>query len=161
MGKFMRYLLIELGIFFVMSIITLIEIINPKLFVSFFTLIKSPASWFVGLSLAYAFSNALQTGFFTLFSKKTKLKGKQKGDFFPGFIIALIITALTTPYVYKWAEYLFNNFFVYFHVILLQSVILIYLLFKLRGNYPVSMKYFLTTQIIVLIYTIIILYYIA
>jgi hypothetical protein len=157
MNKFMKFIFIELGIFFAMGLITLLEVINPKVFVSLFTFIKSPASWFVGLSLAYAFSNAIQTGFFTLFSKKTKREGKEKGDFFLGFLITLIITALTTPYVYKWAGYLFSNFFIYFHVILLQSVILLYLLFKIRGNYPISIKYFLITELIVLVYTLIIL----
>jgi hypothetical protein len=161
MGKFMRFIFIELGIFFAMGLITLLEIMNPKLFVSFFTIIKSPASWFVGLSLAYAVSNTFQTGLFALFSGKRRQEGKQKGDFFAGFIITLIITALTTPYVYKWAGYLFSNLLVYFHVILLQSVVLLYLLFKLRGNYPVSIKYFLTTEAIVLVYTGIILSYIA
>jgi hypothetical protein len=161
MGKFLRFILLEAAIFFVMGLITILEITNHRLFVSFFTLIKSPSSWFVGLSLGYAFSNAVQTGLFAIFSKRTRREGKEKGDFFIGFIITLIITALTTPYVYKWAEYLFSNFFIYFHVILLQSVILLYLLFKLRGNYPMSVKYFLITELIVLIYTMIILSYVA
>jgi hypothetical protein len=161
MGKFMRFIFIEAGIFFAMGLITLLEITSPRLFVSFFTLIKSPSSWFVGLSLAYACSNVIQTGLFSLFSKKVRQEGRQKGDFFIGFLITLIITALTTPYVYKWAGYFFNNFFIYFHVILLQAVILLYLLFKLKGNYLVSIKYFLTTELITVIYGLIVLSYVA
>jgi hypothetical protein len=161
MKRFMRFIFIEFGLFLIMGLITLLEVDKPRLFVSLFTFIKSPSSWFVGLSLAYAFSNTVQTGFFSLFSKRIRREGKEKGDFFIGFIITLVITALTTPYVYQWAGYLFSNFFIYFHVILLQSVILVYLLFKLKGNYPISMKYFLTTQAIVLVYTLIILSYVA
>lgn len=161
MNKFMRFILIESLIFFCMGIITLLEMVKFNLFEDFFTFIKSPSSWFVGLSLAYTISNTIQTGLFNAFYRKRKAEGKEKGDFFIGFLITLIITALLSPYVYKGAAYFFSNFFIYFHVILLQSVILLYLLFKLRGNYRVSIKYFLTTEIIVLIYTSIILAFVA
>jgi len=161
MRGFLKYILIETGLFLVMGIITLIEITSNSLFESFFTLIKSPSSWFVGLSLAYIFSSLMQGGLFSIFSKKRIEKGKEKGDFFAGFIITLIITSLITPYVYKGASYLFSNFFIYFHIILLQSVVLLYLLFKVRGRYEISTKYFLTTELIVLIYALIVLSYIA
>jgi len=161
MGKFMRFILIESILFFVMGIITLLEMVKFNLFGDFFTLIQSPSSWFVGLSLAYTVSNTIQTGLFTAFYKRRKAEGKEKGDFFIGFLITLIITALISPYVYKGAAYFFSNFFIYFHVILLQSVILLYLLFKLKGNYKVSIKYFLTTEIIVIVYTAIILTFVA
>jgi hypothetical protein len=157
----MKFIFIEIAIFFVMGLITLLEIISPHIFESFFTLIKTPASWFVGLSLAYACSSAIQAGLFSAFSRKRLKEGKPKGDFFIGFIITLIITSFATPYVNKGAIYLFNDFFAYFHVILLQSVILLYLLFKLRRRYEISIKYFLITELIVLIYASIILSYIA
>lgn len=156
MRKFKTFILIEAIIFLFMGIITALEIINFNLFRYIFTLIKSPVSWFVGLSLAYAFSNALQAGFFTLFSRKIRAEGREKGDFFVGFLITLIITALTTTYIYNWADYFFTTFFLYFHVIALQSIVLIYLLFKLKGNYRISLRYFLTTEAITLFFWMII-----
>lgn len=148
MRKLKKFLFIEITIFLFMLLITIIEKTDFRIFRDIFTFIQSPFSWFIGISLAYAFSNALQIGLFTLFSRKTKQEGKEKGDFFAGFLVTLIITSLTTPYIYKWAEYFFTEFFVYFHVIALQSIILIYFLFKMRGHYRVSWIYLLTTEAI-------------
>ncbi|GEM_PF-3023027 len=148
MRKLKKFIIIEAIIFLFMGIITIFEKINFNVFREIFTLIQSPFSWFVGISLAYAFSNALQIGLFTLFSRKTKQEGKEKGDFFAGFLVTLIITSLTTPYLYRWAEYFFTEFFIYFHVIALQSIVLMYFLFKMRGHYRVSWSYLLTTEAI-------------
>lgn len=148
MRKLKKFLFIEITIFLIMFLITIIEKTNFRIFKDIFTFIQSPFSWFVGISLAYAFSNALQIGLFTLFSRKTRHEGKEKGDFFAGFLFTLVITSLTTPYLYKWAEYFFTEFFIYFHVIALQSIILMYILFKMRGHYRVSWSYLLTTEAI-------------
>lgn len=156
MRKLKKFLIIEAIIFFLMSVITLLEKYNFSLFKEVFELIQSPFSWFIGLSLAYAFSNSLQIGLFTLFSKKTKQEGKKKGDFFSGFLITLVIAAFTSPHIYRWAEYFFTEFFIYFHVIVLQSIILIYLLFKMRGNYKISWSYLLATEAIAVIFWLII-----
>lgn len=152
MKKLKKFLIIETTILLVMILITIIEKTNFKIFKEIFTLIQSPFSWFVGISISYAFSNALQVGFFTLFSKKTKQEGKEKGDFFAGFLVTLMITAFTAPYLYKWAGYFFTEYFVYFHVIALQSIVLIYFLFKMRGHYKVSWGYLFTTEAIIVFF---------
>ncbi len=152
MKKLKKFLIIEITILLVMILITIIEKTNFKIFKEIFTIIQSPLSWFVGISTSYTFSNALQVGFFTLFSKKTKQEGKEKGDFFAGFLVTLIITAFTAPHLYKWAGYFFTEFFVYFHVIALQSIVLIYFLFKMRGHYRISWSYLLTTEAIVILF---------
>ncbi|MCX6749580.1 MAG: hypothetical protein NTW17_02445 [Candidatus Pacearchaeota archaeon] len=144
-----------------MGLIILVEITNFKVFESVFTFIKTPSSWFVGLSLAYAFSNLFQKSLFSIFSKKTLDENKSKGDFFIGFIITFIITAMITPYIKEAAIYFFTNFFIYFNVILMQCVIILYLFFKLKEGYEISGRYLLTNELIVLFYTVIILYFIA
>ena len=161
MKKFTRFILIELAIFVVMSLITILELVNTSLFESLFNIIKSPSSWFMGVGLAYTISSLTQEGLFSLFSKKRREEGKEKGDFFVGFVITLMITSIITPYVYQVTASFLENFLIYFHVILLQSVILIYLLFKVRGGYTISSKYFLTTELIILVHTAIILAYVA
>ena len=160
MNKNVKFLFLELLVLGIMGLITFIEISNFGIFEKSFTYIKTPASWFVGLSLAYAFSNLLQGGIFSMFSKKVKDSEKDKGDFFEAFLVTLLITSLITPYIKDAAVFFFSDFFIYFHVILLQSVIVLYLLFKLKGNYEISGKYFVTNELIVLFYTTVILYFI-
>ena len=158
MHKNVKFFFLELLVFGIMGLITFIEISNFGIFVKSFTYIKTPASWFVGLSLAYAFSNLFQKGMFSIFSKKAKDNEKEKGDFFEGFFVTLLITSLITPYIKDVAVFFFSDFFLYFHVILLQSVIVLYLLFKLKNNYEISGKYFVMSELITLFYTAIILY---
>jgi heme/copper-type cytochrome/quinol oxidase subunit 4 len=150
-------MILEISTFVIMGLITLLEITNFKIFETLFTFLKNPSSWFVGFSLAYAASNLLQKSIFSFFSKKTKEEEREKGDYFIGFLIAIIITSLITPLVKEGASYFFGIFFIYFHVILLQCVILLYFLFKIKEDYEISGKYFLTSELIVLFYTLVIL----
>ena len=160
MKDFTKFLFFEVTIFFVIGLITLIEITRLSLFQSFFAYIKTPVSWFIGLSIAYVFSNFFQKFIFSFFRKGYQ-EGEIKNDFFGGFIVTLIITSLITPYLRQWILNFFGIFSQYFHVIIVQSVIILYLMFKVKERHEISMKHFLTNEIIILIYTLIILYFVA
>lgn len=157
MKKFAKFMILEISIFAAMGLITLVEITNFKIFEIFFSFIKNPSSWFVGFSIAYATSSLLQKSIFSFFRKKTKEEDKPKDDYFIGFLITIILTSLITPLIKVGASRFFEVFFVYFHIILLQCIILLYFLFKIKGDYKISGKYFLTNELIVLFYTLIIL----
>jgi heme/copper-type cytochrome/quinol oxidase subunit 4 len=157
MKKFIKFMILEISTFVIMGLITLVEITNFNLFETFFMFIKTPCSWFVGFSLAYAASNLLQKSIFSFFKKKTKEEERQKGDYFIGFLITIIITSLITPFIKEGASSFFGVFFLYFHVILLQCIILLYFLFKIKEDYEISGKYFLTSELIVFFYTLVII----
>jgi hypothetical protein len=157
MKKFVKFMILEISTFVVMGLITLLEITDFKIFETFFTFIKNPSSWFVGFSLSYAASNLLQKSIFSFFRKKTKEEERPKGDYFVGFLVTIIITSFITPFVKEGASYFFGIFFVYFHIVLLQCVILLYFLFKIKEGYEISGKYFLTSELIVFFYTLVIL----
>ena len=161
MNKNIKFFLLELLVIGIMGLITFTEIAYFSIFEKSFTYIKIPASWFVGLSLAYAFSNFFQKGMFSIFLKKVKDGGKERGDFFEAFLVTLLLTSLITPYIKDAAIFFFSDFFIYFHVILLQSLIVLYLLFKLKNNYEISGKYFITNELVVLFYTVIILSFVV
>lgn len=162
MKRGLKFFILAFSLFLVMGFITLLEIFNFNIFNKIFTYIKEPASWFVGLSLAYAFSNLFQKRLFSLFSKKIIKKDENAESNFEIFLITLIITSLITQYVLKDLIFdFFTNFFIYFHIILLQSMIILYLFFKLKNDYEVSAKYFITSEIIALIYAIVILYFVV
>jgi hypothetical protein len=160
MKKLIKFLFLEIFIFVLMGLITFIEMTHFNLFESFFEFIKTPSSWFVGFGLAYAFSNLFQKSIFRIFSKRAKSEEEREGDFFIGFLITIILTSLITDFIKDGAEYFLTNFFIYFHVIIMQCIIFLYILFKLKGNYEISGKYFLANEIIVLLYTLIILQFV-
>jgi len=149
-------LILEIAIFFVMGIITFIEMNNYQLFQSFVSFFKVPASWFIGLNLAFIFSYFFQNiliGFF----RGGIIDEKERKDFFVGFIIAVVITSFITPYVRQLILSFFNLLIPYFHVIIFQAIIIFYLLFKINGGYEIPTKYFLINEVITLFYTIVIL----
>jgi hypothetical protein len=161
MKKGLKFFLLVFGLCAVMGFITLMEVIDFDLFSKVFLFIKSPSSWFVGLSLAYAISNFFQKRIIRFFSKKKNVDEKTSEGNFEIFLVTLILTSLMTPFIKQLAVYFFTNFFIYFHVIMLQSMIILYLFFKLKNNYEISSKYFLTSEVIALIFTAIILYFVA
>jgi len=144
-----------------MGLITFLEIFDFQFFEKFFTLIKTPSSWFVGLSLAYCLSHLIQKSLFFVVSKRFKTKEDKKEDFFIGFVIVLIIASLIMVPIKNLIVLFFNGFFIYFHIILMQSVIILYLLFKIDKDFEISTKYVLTNEVILLIYTLIVLYFVA
>jgi hypothetical protein len=161
MRKFLKFIKIEILVFLFMGLITMLEITNFNIFETFFGFIKTPSSWFVGIGLAYALSNLLQTGIFSFFSRRAKGEEERKGDYFVGFLITLIVTALISPFIKEGAVYFFGNFFIYFHIILMQCIIILYVLFKLKEGYEMSAKYFLINEAIVLLNTLVVLQFIA
>ena len=161
MKKIFRFLFLETCIFFIITLITFLEMASFKTFDSFFTFLKTPSSWFVGFGLAYAFSNLFQKSLFRIFSKKARSEEEKKGDFFMGFLITIILTSLITDFIKDGAEYLLTNFFIYFHVIIMQCIIILYILFKLKENFEISGRYFLANELIVLINLLLILKFVT
>ena len=166
MGEKLRFFFFSLIVFLIVSGLSILEYFNLGLFTKLLELIKTPSSWFIGLSLSFVFSNFLQNTITSFFLKKKNL-GKfetemaPKGDFFEGFLATLLITSLATPYLKQMVLYFFENLFPYFHLIILQGIIVIYFVFKIKNNYPISGKHLIINELIVLINTIFILYFIA
>lgn len=165
MNKKIKFFLLSLILFTIISGISFLQAFNFSLFEKLLNYIKTPSSWFIGLSLAYVFSNLFQKILTSIFLKRKEDKGKEEkraeDDFFEGFLITLLITSFITPYLRDMVIYFFDNLLIYFHIILLQSVIVIYLLFKLKNNYEISGKYLVVSELIVLINTLFILYFVA
>ncbi len=155
-----KFIFFESAVFLIIGLITIAEIKSFNIFESAVSYIKTPASWFIGLSLAFIFSYFFQN-ILTSFFRRDVIDEERKKDFFAGFIISIVITSIITPYVRQLILSFFNIFVPYFHVIIMQALLIFYLLFKLNGKYEISGKYFLTNQLFVLFYTAIILYFVA
>lgn len=151
------FVIIELIIFLVMGVITLLEFFAFDLFEKVFNFVQDPTAWLIGLSFGFVFSNIIQ-------GIKTKTKKispiKEKGLFIL-FLADLIIIALVSTGVKALAISFFNNFFIYFHVLFLQWMMFLYLSFKVKNNYEISGKYLIVTELMILFYTVIVLILIA
>jgi uncharacterized protein YacL len=151
------FIIIELIIFILMGAITLLEFFSFDLFEKVFNLIQDPVSWLIGLSFGFVFSNLVKK----IKTKTEKLSPVKDKGLFVVFLADLIIMALISAGVKELALSFFNNFFIYFQVLFLQWMMFLYLSFKAKNNYAISGKYLLTTELIILFYTIIVLAFIA
>jgi hypothetical protein len=156
------FILLESIIIAVMLILTFLEIYYFKGFSLIFNYIKDYASWFIALSFSTVFSNAFQNISLLIASKTVKGREENSNkDFFFVFVASIVIVALISPFVKQLAVFFFTNFFIYFHVIFLQWMILLYLFFKVKNRYEISGAYFLTNELIVLVNIVAVLYFIA
>ncbi|MEM3405608.1 MAG: hypothetical protein QW117_01395 [Candidatus Pacearchaeota archaeon] len=150
------FLNIELIIFLIMGIITLIEFYNFNIFEKFFLLIKPYVSWFISISFGFVFRQSLNP-----FKKKiiSNKKFEDKKENFLFFSLNLIIISIIISFTQKIVISFFNSLLIYFHVLFLQWIILIYIAFKLSNGYVISKKYFITNEIIAIIYSVLIYSY--
>jgi len=158
-----KFLYLEFFVFLIISLLTTLEIFNFNLFEKVFLYLQSPSSWLIGFSFGYVFSKVFEDFAIPLLSKLSRKKDspKNKNDLFIGFLIVIVLIALIVPYLKLFFEMIFNNFFIYFHLIFLQSIILLYLFYKLRNNYEISADYVLINEIIILINLLVVIIFVS
>ena len=169
MGKWRNFLITELIIFIIVGGITFWEIFNFELFKEFFSYLKEPTSWFIGIGFGYIFSTTFRDYFTKLFSREL-LKRREKKEIetseperklFSAFLISFLIIALIVFFI-KWiSAFFFTEFFGYFHIVFMLLMILLYLVFIIKNNYEISEKYFVANGIILLINLGFILYFVV
>ena len=141
------FLKVEFLIFFIILVITLIEVYNFSFFEKVIGLIKAPASWFIGLSFGIVFSNIIKP-----IKEKVKKKINTLKENFLLYLANLIIAAGIAGFVKSLTLSFFNNFFIYFHILFMQWLILVYIFFKVSHNYSLSKRYIIVNEAIFLFY---------
>lgn len=157
MGKNKSFLVFELIIFIVMGGITLLEIFKFDFFEKVFQFSQIYLSWFLGISFGFVFLGVLQS---ITSTKKISAIEKRK-SFFSLFLINLILSSSLTAFIKTIALSFFNQFFIYFHVLFFQWIMLLYVFFKLKNNYEIQGKYFITNELIILFYAVMILLFVV
>lgn len=157
MGKNKSFFIFEFMIFFTMGIITLLEIFKFDFFEKVFQFSQVYISWFLGISFGFVFLGILQS---VIKTEKISALEKRK-SFFSLFLINLILSASLTAFIKTVALSFFNQFFIYFHVLFLQWIMLLYISFKLKNDYEISGKYFITNELIVLFYVSMVLIFVV
>ena len=152
-----QFISFELIILLTLSFITFLEIMSFDLFELVFTFLKDGISWFIGLSFGFVFSSFLQG-----LTKKVKFRSLEKRkEYFAIFLINMVISLSLVTLVRSLAISFFNQFFIYFHVLFLQWLMILYITFKLKNNYTISGKHLLANELIILVNVILILIFIA
>lgn len=163
MDKKRLILFFEIFIFLLIFSLTFIEIFSFKTFERIFIFSVEYLSWFVSFSFGYVLSKLLEEFLISLyykFSKKSKNpEQKEKGTFF-GFLIIMLFIAIGISYFKDLVDGLFNHFFIYFHILFMQAIILFYLYYKLKNNYEIPLRTFLFNEFLVLANTLIIILFI-
>lgn len=130
-----------------MGIITILEIFSFDFFYNVFSFLNSGISWFIGISFGFVFSSFLQG-----LVKKIKVGAIEKRkEYFSFFLINMIISLSLVALIKGLAVSFFNQFFIYFHPLFLQWLMLLYVTFKVKNNYEISAKYIFANELIILI----------
>jgi len=160
MNKKRVFFSIEIFIFLVMFFLTILELFQFELFRKIFLLLVEYISWFVSFSFGYLISEIFKDTTILViskFSNKRDKSGKKEGDVFFGFLIIIVGVAIGASYFKQFISSMFENLFIYFHILFMQSIIFLYLFYKLKYNYEISIRGFLVNEFIVVINTLIIL----
>ncbi len=156
MDKKKTFLFLELIIFFSMGIITFLEIIKFELFEKTFSFLQPYIGWFIGLSFGFVF-----LGFLNTLTRKFKIGLIEKRkEYFSIFLINLCLSFTLVTFIKVIAISFFSKFFIYFHVLFLQWILILYVMFKLKNNYEISQNYLIINELIVLFYTVIIMIFV-
>ncbi|MBS3090362.1 hypothetical protein J4433_01175 [Candidatus Pacearchaeota archaeon] len=148
-----KLLLIEGIIFAVLAAITLVELFNFLLFTEFFMRIKEYLSWFLGLSIG-----PLAAGQILEFKRKFD---KARGGFLPNekfvfFFANLILMTFAVGLVKQFFLSFLNKSFAFFHIITVQWLVVVYIWFKFANDFKIDMKYVITAEIFVILFSLIV-----
>ncbi|MFH0831464.1 MAG: hypothetical protein V1886_01185 [archaeon] len=148
-----KFLLVEGIIFSVLAVITLLEFFNFLLFTEFFMRMKEYLSWFLGLSIGPVISSQI-------YSIRRKINGK-KGFIppeqrFAFFLLNIVWITIAVGIVQSFFLSFLLRYFAFFHVIVLQWLVIVYVWFKSLNNFKIHTKYVIGAEILVLLFSLII-----
>jgi hypothetical protein len=157
MDEHEKFMTFETVIFISLLIITTLEIIFPKNFAEFFLRVNDYTSWILGLTVGLVIPDMISR-------IKSKLEKKtiipQVSDSFTLFIanaaILTFIVALSRGVVLSFL----NGYYEFFHLILTQWIILVYLWFKLANGFKISTRYVIATELMLVFFSTLILLFI-
>lgn len=153
MGLNKKFFFVEGIIFLVLAVITLLELLNPLLFTEFFMRIKEYLSWFLGLSIGPVVSSQIYSIRRKINHKKGFIPPEQR---FPFFLLNIIGITVAVSIVKDFFLSFLLRYFAFFHVIILQWFVIVYVWFKLANGFKIHTKYVIAAEILVLLFSLVI-----
>ncbi|MFA6023517.1 MAG: hypothetical protein WC781_05505 [Candidatus Pacearchaeota archaeon] len=146
--NYKTYWIVELCILVATSIFTFVQIIFKQEFVSSTSQIISIGSWFFGLTVAAMIPGIFYKGgegYNLVFGKFT-----HKENAFLWFLLELVVALLIAAGLVWIVNYLFELFYNYIHLIIVEWVLMVYIWFSNRSDYNFPWFYTIITNLILI-----------
>ncbi len=144
-----KFWIVELIILVALGLITIIEAISFSIFNRIFLSISDYASWFLGLTVGIVVPDVIKRVRKAV-GEKIKLKDAQDERFWM-FLMNAIVFVFIVSVFQKIAITFLRAYFVFFHIIFAQWLVIVYIWFKAANKFPLSPKYIITTQLVIII----------
>ena len=143
-----QFLIVETLILLFLLGITIIEIYDFVRFETIVDKIMQSTSWFLGLTIGIVTSGVLR-GAKSKIDEITR-SDKKEGKFI-FFMTSIAIFAIIASIAGRVALELLQQYKEFFHLIFVQWFVLVYIWYKLSNKFEIHSKYIITTQLIILV----------
>ncbi len=148
-----KFWLIESLILIFLAFFTLLEIFDYLFFKEIFMRLSEYLSWFLGLTVATVVPD-------WIYKVKYKID-RIIGRFLPNerfvfFFMNLIFMTITVALAKQLAIFFMKRYFEFFHVIITQWLIIVYVWFKYVHEFKIHIKYVIAAEIFVVLFSLII-----
>lgn len=143
------------SLFLFIGLISVLEIFNPILFAKFFMKISNHVSWILALTVGMVIPNILRRLQGGSFGRRFSPQIEER---FVMFLANAAILAFVVSVAQGIVIIFLRNYFEYFHIILTQWLALVYIWFKFVNGFRISARYIITTEIILIIFTSVLLF---
>ena len=137
------------------GLITVLEIFNANLFAELFIRMSNNAGWILGLTVGMVVPDILV-------KIRSKIKRVVYNDKVDERFVIFIANAALLAFVVSLARGIvmvfLQSYYEFFHIILVQWLVLVYLWFKFINCFRISARYIVSTEIILVIFTAVLLF---
>jgi|GEM_PF-3109049 hypothetical protein len=137
------------------GLITVLEIFNANLFAELFIRMSNNAGWILGLTVGMVVPDILV-------KIRSKIKRVVYNDKVDERFVIFIANAALLAFVVSLARGIvmvfLQSYYEFFHIILVQWLVLVYLWFKFINGFRISARYIVSTEIILVIFTAVLLF---
>jgi len=137
------------------GLITVLEIFNANLFAELFIRMSDNAGWILGLTVCMVVPDILA-------KIKSRIKRAVYNDKVDERFVVFIANAALLAFVVSLARgvvmVFLQSYYEFFHIIITQWIVLVYIWFKAVNGFKISGRYIISTEIILVIFTAILLF---
>jgi len=155
MEKQQKFRLYVLSLFLFVGVITILEIFNANLFAELFIKMSNNAGWILGLTVGMVVPDILAR----IRTRIKKIVYKESVDErFVIFIANAALLAFVVSLARGIVMVFLQSYYEFFHIILVQWLVIVYLWFKFANGFRISARYIIATESILVVFTAVLLF---
>lgn len=153
-----KFKIYAVALFFFLGLVTILEIFNKHIFAELFLRMSSNISWILGLTVGMVVPDILlRIRSHTIGKHITKRFFPETDERFLLFLANAAILTFIVSLARGIVVVFLTDYYEYFHLIIIQWFVLVYLWFKFINGFKTEWKYVLATEITLIIFTIVLL----